>query len=100
MAATTGVSTVHIEVDFRAPSFLDDVLEVKVEVKKLGRSSLTFEIVAHCAGQHRLTVTLIMCWMEGRSAAPWPDAMRARLAAFMAAQEAAGACPTAGHSES
>ena len=84
MAAGTGVPTVHIEVDFRAPSFLDDVLDVSIEVKKLGRSSLTFEIVAACQSQHRLTVTLIMCWMEGRNAAPWPDEMRSKLAAFMA----------------
>ena len=69
---------------FRATSFLDDVLDVTIGVKKLGRSSLTFAIVADCGGQHRLTVTLIMCWMEGRTAAPWPEEMRAKPAAFMA----------------
>jgi 4-hydroxybenzoyl-CoA thioesterase len=85
MAQRTGVPTVHIEVDFRAPSYLDDVLDVSVEVKKLGRSSLTFEIVASCGGQHRLTVLLVMCWMDGMAAAPWPKAMRAKLEEVMSA---------------
>ena len=84
MATRTGVPMVHIEVDFRAVSYLDDVLDVTLEVKKLGRASLTFEIVGSCNGQHRLTAMLILCWMEGMKAAPWPEDMRAKLVAFMA----------------
>lgn len=85
MATRTGVPMVHIEIDFRAVSYLDDVLDVTLEVKKLGRSSLTFEIVAACKGKHRLTANMIVCWMSGLSAAPWPEDMRANLVAFMAA---------------
>lgn len=83
MAARTGVPMVHIEVDFRAVSYLDDILDVTLGIVKLGRSSLTVQIVAAYHGQHRLTATMVLCWMEDRKAAPWPDAMRARLSEFM-----------------
>ena len=84
MAEKTGVPMVRIEVDFRNPSRLDDVLDVTLEVTKIGRASLTVRIVAACAGQHRLTAMMVLCWMEGMKAAPWPEEMRVKLADFMA----------------
>ena len=84
MAEKTGVPMVRIEVDFRNPSRLDDVLDVTLEVTKIGRASLTVRIVAACAGQHRLTAMMVRCWMEGMKAAPWPEEMRVKLADFMA----------------
>ena len=84
MAEKTGVPMVRIEVDFRNPSRLDDVLDVTLEVTKIGRASLTVRIVAACAGQHRLTAMMVLCWMEGMKATPWPEEMRVKLADFMA----------------
>ena len=84
MASQTGVPMVHIEVDFRAVSYLDDVLDVTLEIKKIGRSSITVEIIAACHGETRLTTTMVLCWMDGPRSAPWPDEMRAKLQAFMA----------------
>ena len=83
MAEKTGVPMVRIEVDFRNPSRLDDVLDVTLEVTKIGRASLTVRIVAACAGQHRLTAMMVLCWMEGMKAAPWPEEIRGKLADFM-----------------
>ena len=85
MAQKAGVPTVRIEVDFRNPSRLGDVLDVTLQIKKIGRSSLVVEIAATCLGEHRLTVALTLCWMSGMAAAPWPDAMRAKLQAHMTA---------------
>ena len=85
MAAKTGVPTVHIDVDFTAVSYLGDVLDVTLQITKLGRASLTFQIIGTCNGQTRLTVNLVMCWMQGKSASPWPEDMRATLQTFMAA---------------
>jgi len=83
MAAETGVPMLHIDVDFRAVSYLDDVLDVTIKVQKIGRSSLTLQIVAACQGQHRLTANMVLCWMENRKSAAWPADMRAKLTAFM-----------------
>lgn len=89
MAAKAGVPTVRIETDFRAPSRLGDVLEVTLEVLRLGTSSLTVEIVAKGEGQHRLTATATLVWAQEVAgvfgAQPWPEEMRAKMAAFMGA---------------
>lgn len=89
MAEKAGVPTVRIETDFRAPSRLGDVLEVTLEVLRLGSSSLTVEIVAACAGQHRLTATATLVWAQEVAgvfgAQPWPGEMRAKLQDFMVA---------------
>ena len=82
-----GVPTARIETDFKAPSRLGDVLEVTLGIKRLGGSSVTFEIVAMCEGQHRLTATLTLVWVKEvggvLGAQPWTEAMRARMAAYL-----------------
>ena len=85
MAQKAGVPTVRIEVDFRKPSRLGDVLDVTLEIQKIGRASMTVQIIGTCNGEHRLTVALTMCWMSDSAAAPWPDAMRLKLHGYMTA---------------
>ena len=84
MAVRTGVPTARIEVDFRNPSYLGDVLDVTLQITKLGRSSATVEIVARCQQQHRLTATITLVWVDNLKPAPWPTDMRGKLADFMA----------------
>jgi 4-hydroxybenzoyl-CoA thioesterase len=86
----SGVPTVRLETDFRAPSRLGDVLEVTLDVLRLGTSSVTFEIVGACDGQVRLVVKITLVWVtdvaETIAPQPWPEAIKARLQAFVRAK--------------
>ena len=87
MQQGAGVPTVRIETDFRAPSRLGDVLEVTLEVVRLGGSSVTFEIIGSGAGAVRLVVLITLVWVKQVDGviAPraWPEAMKAKLAGFL-----------------
>jgi acyl-CoA thioesterase FadM len=50
----------------------------------VGGASVTFAISADCKGQHRFALDLTLVWVtHGGKATPWPDAIRARLAAHL-----------------
>ena len=89
MKQQSGVPTVRLETDFRAPSRLGDVLEVTLDVLRLGTTSVTFEIVGACGGQVRLVVTITLVWVaeaDGAIAAqPWPEAIKAKLHSYLRA---------------
>lgn len=83
MAQGIGVPTVHIETDFRAPSRLGDVLEWRLVVENLGVSSVTFRLQAWCDGAARITARLTLVWLAANlRPAPWPEDIRATLAAY------------------
>jgi 4-hydroxybenzoyl-CoA thioesterase len=85
LAERHSVPTVHFEIDFRAPARLGELLRFALGVKRLGRTSVDLAHVAHGPdGSLRLSATQRLVWVnpEGRSA-PWPDALRARLAAHL-----------------
>ena len=76
------VPTAHIEVDFRAPSKLEDTLTFSLGVERLGGTSCTLTVKASCAGEVRLAGKLVLVHMDmatGKSL-PWPDDMRAQMA--------------------
>ena len=80
------VPTAHLEVDFTAPSYLGDVLDWQLTVARLGRSSVTFHLVAGCGGEQRLTARPVLVWLSPeRRPAPWPETIRPRLAAHQEA---------------
>ena len=82
MACGTGVPTARLETDFRAPSRLGDLITWRLSVRKLGTASATFQLAAHCGDELRLTALLTLVWLgPGRRPAPWPDHIRAALAA-------------------
>lgn len=83
MAAHQAVPTVRVETDFHAPARLGDVLDFRLEVTRLGRSSITVVVTAW-AGHNRLTVTMTQAFVQGLKAVSWPDEVRARIEAFMA----------------
>lgn len=89
MNQKAGVPTVRLETDFRAPSRLGDVLEVTLQVTRLGTSSATFEIVGACLGQVRLVVTITLVWAKDVNGAigprPWPETMKAKLQTYLRA---------------
>lgn len=83
----SGVPTVRIETDFRAPSRLGDVLEVTLEVVRLGASSVTFEIIGSGAGVVRLVALITLVWVkeaEGVIAKrAWPEAIKGKLVGYL-----------------
>lgn len=89
MKQQSGVPTVRLETDFRAPSRLGDVLEVRLDVLRLGTTSVTFEIVGACGGQVRLVVTITLVWVAEADGAiapqPWPEAIKAKLHNYLRA---------------
>ena len=83
----SGVPTVRIETNFRAPSRLGDVLEVTLEVVRLGASSVTFEMIGSGSDGVRLVVLITLVWVKEVAGvmAPraWPEPMRGKLAGFL-----------------
>jgi len=76
---------VHLNMDFLAPSILNEVLEFELAITAMGRSSLTFYIVARCGDEERLRATLkvAMISMDTRRAIPIDDKWRGMFAPFM-----------------
>lgn len=81
--ANNGVPTVSLTAEFVAPSRLGDKVLFSLKVEKLGRSSVSVKIEGHMGAELRLRVALVLVWIEGMKSAAWPEAMRARLAAYM-----------------
>lgn len=81
MAARQGVPTVRMETDFHAPARLGEVLDFRLEVERLGRSSIALLITAW-TDHNRLTVRTTQAFVEGLKAVPWPDEVRTRIEAF------------------
>ncbi len=89
MAEGTGVPVVRIEMEFRAPSRLGEVLDWTLEVRRVGRSSAELRVGAHGPAEGdrpepRLQgdVTLVFASLSD-GARSWPDATRSRLEAAL-----------------
>ncbi len=80
--AHNGVPTVSLAAEFVAPSRLGDKVLFSLKVEKLGRSSVALKIEGHMGVELRLRVVLTLVWIDSMKSAAWPDAMRARLAAY------------------
>ena len=80
MAEGVGTPTVKLEMDFKAPSRLGDLLDWTLEVRRLGRSSAKVRITVEGEGKLRLQgyVTLVFASLTGK-AMPWPDPIWSRL---------------------
>lgn len=76
-----GVPTARFEVDFHAPSKLDDRLDLTLRIARVGRSSLDLNINISAGGQNRLTAKQTIVYFDqntGKSS-PWPDDIRDKL---------------------
>ncbi len=88
MQGGQGVPTARVETRFHAPSRLGEVLEWRLQVTRLGRSSVGFTVEAWHDSSHRVTAELVLVWVEAGRPNPWPEVMRARITAFMEAEDA------------
>ena len=79
-----GLPIVHLHMDFLAPSFLGDVLSASLSVAKLGKSSMTLDIVLQSADRQdrvRGQLILVLIDMHTKQTIPIPDHLRASLGA-------------------
>jgi 4-hydroxybenzoyl-CoA thioesterase len=80
-----GIPTVHLEVDFLAPSFLGDRLQAELAVTKIGRSSFALEIkLSGADGKERIRGKSVLVLMElGRNRAiPIPGELKQQMEKF------------------
>jgi acyl-CoA thioester hydrolase len=67
--------------DFRAPLRFNDVVDVRLEVTSLGRSSLTQTAEISRDGELAAKAEIVICLIDRETgrAVPWPDDLRAAL---------------------
>lgn len=82
---------VHIEADFRTPLFFRDVVDVRVRVAAVGRTSVTYDAeIARAQDEEVCAVArLVAVYLDriGGTPQPWPDGYREAL-------ETAGSLPS------
>ncbi len=83
-----GTPTVHLSCDFSKPSFFGEELEFAVEVRKVGRSSVTMHHLISCKGEKRWESTQVLAAsdLDKHCSIPWPDDVKAALDAICVAQ--------------
>jgi 4-hydroxybenzoyl-CoA thioesterase len=77
-----GLPTVHLEVDFAAPSRMGDVLSATLSVRTVGASSVTLDIVFRGPdGADRVRGVLVLVLIDAESKRPLaiPGDMRAKM---------------------
>jgi acyl-CoA thioester hydrolase len=76
-------------IEYHAPAVFDDEIEVSVRVKRIGRTSATYEFAAHRARDDELMVTaeqtLVLVDLEERKPRPVPDEFRDAIRAYESA---------------
>lgn len=83
MAEGQGVPTARLETNFHAPSRLGDRLDFTLAVMRIGGASIGFTLTARCGPELRITADLTLVWVQTGRPAPWPEALRHRLAAHL-----------------
>ncbi len=82
-----GIPLVEVHCKFTRPSFLSDVLNYRLTVAKLGRSSATLHIEAFCNGEQRLEADMVVVHaqtsQDGMRSAAFPPDMAARMREFV-----------------
>ncbi len=73
-----GVPTAKLESEFLAISRLGDVLDFRLAVERVGRSSAELRIEGHCAGQIRVRarIVLVCIDLDNHRSVTWPADMR------------------------
>lgn len=80
-----GLPTVHLEVDFLAPSVFGDMLSATLSVSSLGKTSIHLTIVlqgSDSLDRVRGKVTLVLIDRKPHRAIPLPEEIRLKIARF------------------
>lgn len=83
-ARRIGLPTVHFEVDFRAPAFLEDELRFTLSIKRIGGKSVDLDHVIQRGATTlwQCAQTLVATSLDTHRSIPWPDDLRAALVTF------------------
>jgi 4-hydroxybenzoyl-CoA thioesterase len=81
-----GVPMAHIECDFLSPSKVGEVLRFRLNVKKIGNSSLTLAVDARAGDEVRVRATLVvvLASLDAHRPVPFPPELREKLMRFEA----------------
>jgi acyl-CoA thioester hydrolase len=75
-----------LHVEYHAPARFDDLIEAFVRVKRIGRTSMTYEFAAHRIPDELLMVTaeltVVLVDLDERRPVPIPDDIRAAIRVF------------------
>lgn len=76
-----GMPTVTMAARFEAVSYHGNILDMALDVTRVGRSSVDFSIAVSCAGEVRFAVDYRQVFADQttRRALPWPNDIRSRL---------------------
>ncbi|EPJ45042.1 MAG: hypothetical protein OFPI_38250 [Osedax symbiont Rs2] len=81
-----GVPTAAIETNFKAPSFLEDRLDFKLQVESIGAKSVNLQLQVSCAAQLRLEAKITLVFVSLQQAVPksilWPLDLREKFARY------------------
>jgi 4-hydroxybenzoyl-CoA thioesterase len=79
-----GVPMAHIECDFLSPSKVGEVLRFRLNVKKIGNSSLTLAVDARAGDEVRVRATLVvvLASLDEHRPVPFPAGLREKVARF------------------
>ncbi len=91
-----GLPTVHLEVDFVAPSVFGEVLSATLEVTGLGKTSINLNILLQgpdSVDRVRGKVTLVLIDRKQHRAIPIPDEVRERILNFQADSDGSSVQP-------
>ncbi|WP_312420406.1 thioesterase family protein [Shinella sp.] len=74
----SAIPVVSLQVDFRGPSRLGDLLQLNLDVERLGTSSIHLSISASVSEDVKFDarISLVHISKEDYRPRPWPDAMR------------------------
>ncbi len=75
--------TVDLRATFRAACRLGDLLDIDIEIVRLGRASIDLLVAVRCGGKDRFSIayTQVLTDMQSMKAQPWPPEWRDRLTA-------------------
>ncbi len=77
----SAIPVASLEIEFKAPSRLGEILEFELTVGRVGESSIKLSVQGSTPGETRLKahVTLVHISKEDYRPRPWPEEMRSRL---------------------
>ena len=81
-----GTPTVHLSCDFSKPSFFGETLTFRLNVLKVGKSSVTMENKVHCGSEFRWSGRQVLAAsnLDEHTSIPWPDEVHKKLLSFLA----------------
>lgn len=80
-----GIPAVHLDVNFISPSRHGDSLDFLLSVARIGKSSMTLDVIVECEGQRRFReqIVVVMVSLDTMRSVPITEAWRLKFSAFM-----------------